>query len=431
MRPPALCHSLVAVVACGQIACGFDKPLYKVTTTGGMDGHAGDATHAGGDADDAGDAGDVRRDDAGPDGAAGSGCGAPQVAFTPLFTPTATTTPPVSFTDPATGHLIFRGAGRARAAHEMDDAYASFPPSYAEDRTFGYVLDDSIPAGGTTITITITTAVNQAYSKQTLASQQQGVSDLTLRVWKVYGGVDGHVFAGNFKGGVDFFPDGCVPDADAATCNTRKWTYTLTTNDRERRPIQAGDQLQIELNLWLSEYGAGLGPPVDASHIRNLLPLQPGCTLNGPPFTNGCYTQSFYAATDSFRYVVGGGRLTPANLDCTLTVPLALAGTAQDFPHPYDCSAAGPIAAAVAAGSLKDRTGPAPAGWSGGTATVPYLRARHDLYYAQMAPSALVENVDDFVQGRRLFHLDFTSGVDTEGVQRRQGHRRGPPRTRA
>jgi len=84
------------------------------------------------------------------------------------------------------------------------------------------------------------------------------------------------------------------------------------------------------------------------------------------------------------------------------------------FPKPYDCSANGPIAKAIAAGTLADRLGPVEAGWSAGTMTQPYLRQRHDLYYAQMSPAILGENSENFVQGRRLFHTDYTTGQHIE-----------------
>ncbi len=174
--------------------------------------------------------------------------------------------------------------------------------------------------------------------------------------------------------------------------------------------MAVGDQLQIEFGIFMARYGSGEGPPVDMTHVRNILPLRPGCTLNGPPYTNGCYTQANYYS-DSFRYVVGKGVLTPYNLDCTMSVPVDMEG---EYPHPFDCSENGPIAKAVAAGKFPSRMGPDEAGWSGGTATLPYLRQRHDLYYSQMSPNILEENAESFVQGRRLFHTDFTTGKHIE-----------------
>ncbi len=333
-------------------------------------------------------------------------CSGQALSYSPLFAPAAPPMNPVSYVDPATKHIIFRGAGRVRFRHEMEDTFAIYHDHYFEDRTFEYILDDSIPAGGTTIVVTYLPNANQYYSKQSLASQQQGGADLNIRAWKIYGGVDGNAFAGNAGGASNnVLPAGCAQDPNGTGCNTQKYTYTINRNDREHRTIQMGDQLQIEFGIFLARY-----PTVQGAHVRNILPLPGGCTLNGPPFTNGCYTQANYYS-DSFRYVVGKGTLTPANQDCTMTVPPEME---DSFPHPYDCSANGPIAKAVAAGTLPDRMGPDEAGWSAGTATMSYLRQRHDLYYSQMAPNILGENAANFVQGRRLFHTDYTTGKHIE-----------------
>jgi CxxC motif-containing protein (DUF1111 family)/cytochrome c553 len=342
------------------------------------------------------------------------GCSGQTVSFTPLFASVATPANPISYVD-ATKHIIFRGAGRVRFRHEMETTFEVYHDHYFENRTFGYILDDSIPAGGTTIKVTFLPNVNQFYSKQGIG--QEGGADLNMRYWKIYGGVDGNVFAGNAGGASNnVLPDNCA-DPKSPLCNTQKWTYTITTNERDHRAIQMGDQLQVEFGIFIARYGNGQGPPVDGTHVRNILnpdgTVKAGCTLNGPPYSNACYTQANYYS-DSFRYVVGKGMLTPYNQDCTMTVPPAWQGTGMDFPHPYDCSPTGPIAKAVAAGLIPDRTGPDEAGWSGGTATMSYIRQRHDLYYSQMSPNIQVENAANFVQGRRLFHTDYTTGKHIE-----------------
>lgn len=339
------------------------------------------------------------------------GCSGKSITYAPLFNDAPTSLEPISRVDPQTKHIIFRGAGRVRFRHEMEDSFGSYHDHYFEGRTFGYILDDSIAAGGTTIEVTFLPNSNQYYSKQAKAPSQQGGADLNIRAWKIYGGVEGNSFATNAGGAANnVLPFGCLDDPDSPACNTRKYTYTLSHNDREGRPMQVGDQLQIEFGIFMARYGSGEGPPVDMTHVRNILPLRPGCTLNGPPYDNGCYTQANYYS-DSFRYVVGKGVLTPYNLDCTMSVPANMEG---DFPHPFDCSENGPIAKAIAAGKFPSRMGPDEAGWSGGTATLPYLRQRHDLYYSQMSPNILEENAENFLQGRRLFHTDFTTGKHIE-----------------
>ncbi|MEA2700457.1 MAG: hypothetical protein QOI66_4728, partial [Myxococcales bacterium] len=336
-------------------------------------------------------------------------CSGTALSFAPLFVADQTAAKPISYIDPVTKHHIFRGAGRVRYRHEMEDTIAIYHDHYFEHRTFEYILDDSTPAGGTTIGVTFLSNANQYYSPQSLAGGQEGGADLNIRYWKNYGGVDGNSFAGNVGGASkNVLPTGCAADPNGPSCDTKRYTYTITRNERANRPIQMGDQLQIEFGIFLARY-----PAAGGDHVRNILPLPAGCTLDGPPFNNKCYTQANYYS-DSFRYVVGKGTVTPYNEDCTMSVPPEFEGTGKDFPHPYDCSANGPIAKAIAAGTIKNRMGPDEPGWSGGTATQPYLRQRHDLYYSQMSPGILGENAANFVQGRRLFHTDFTTGNHIE-----------------
>ncbi|HEV3190239.1 MAG TPA: hypothetical protein VGY54_07055, partial [Polyangiaceae bacterium] len=184
-------------------------------------------------------------------------CSGKAITFAPLFL-TNSTQAPISYVDPTTKHILFRGAGRVRFRHEMEDTFAIYHDHYFEDRTFEYLLDDSLPAGGTTIGVTFLPDSNQYYSKQTLAPQQQGGADLNIRYWKIYGGVDGNVFAGNAGGASNnVLPFGCATDPNGPTCDTKKYTFTITTNEREHRPIQMGDQLQIEFGMFIARYGSG------------------------------------------------------------------------------------------------------------------------------------------------------------------------------
>ena len=229
-------------------------------------------------------------------------CSGMAMTYSPLFTNTSTAAMPIAFTDPTSGHLIFTRRQRAvvRFRHEMEDTFAIYHDHYFEDRTFSYTLDDSIASGGTTITVTFLPVQNQYYSKQTLAGQQQGGADLNIRAWKIYGGIDGNAFAGNAGGASNnVLPTGCATDPNSANCDTRKYTYVINRNDRAGRAIQMGDQLQIEFGIFLARYPSSGG---DTSHVRNILPLPGGCTLNGAPYNNACYTQANYYS-DSFRYV--------------------------------------------------------------------------------------------------------------------------------
>lgn len=326
--------------------------------------------------------------------------------YEPLFVADPSHDPPPILTKTANGHLVFRGAGRLRMRHEMEPEYATFPPYYFENRTFSYELDDGVAAGDGTITVTFLPNANQYYSAQGV--NQEGGADLNLRFFKVYGHADGNAFAGNVGGAAkDVLPLDC---AEPKTCSPRKYQYVIQDNPREQRSLQVGDQLQVEFGTFLARYSldGSKGPPVDTGHVRNVTPLPPGCNANDAPYNNACYTQAQYFS-DSFRYVVGRGTLTPYNEDCTITVPAG-----SDVSPNGGCDFDGPIAQAVIAGKLKDRLGPAEAGWSGGIATLPYLRFRFDLYYSQMAPNILGENVDAFVKGRRLSRLQFDVGHDDE-----------------
>src|SRR6185295_15966395 len=199
---------------------------------------------------------------------------------------------------------------------------------------------------------------NQYYSKQSLAGQQQGGADLNIRYWKVYGGVDGNRYYGNAGGASNnVLPTNCAADPNSTNCNTRKYTFVINRNLRANRDMQVGDQLQVEFGMFIARY------PFNGWQIRNILPLPGGCTLNGPPYDNKCYTQANYYS-DSFRYVVGKGTVTPSNEDCSMSVSTPYMG--ENGPA-HDCSPGGAIAQAVTAGTYKDRLGPDEAGWSAGT----------------------------------------------------------------
>jgi CxxC motif-containing protein (DUF1111 family) len=333
-------------------------------------------------------------------------CSGMAMSFSPLFVASSTPAKPVSYIDATTKHLIFRGAGRVRFRHEMEDTFAIYHDHYFEDRIFSYTLDDSSVVGGKTITITFEPNSNQYYSKQSLAGQQQGGADLNIRYWKVYGGVDGNRYYGNAGGASNnVLPTNCATNANSTDCNTRRYTFVIDRNNRDNRDIKVGDQLQVEFGMFIARY-----PGPDGKHLRNNLPLPAGCTLGGAPYDNKCYTQANYYS-DSFRYVVGKGTVTPANEDCSMSVDTPYMG--ENGPA-HDCKPGGAIAQAVAAGTYKDRLGPDEAGWSGGTMTQPYMRYRHDLYISQMSPAILGENAQNFVQGRRFFHTNFTTGNHIE-----------------
>ena len=85
---------------------------------------------------------------------------------------------------------------------------------------------------------------------------------------------------------------------------------------------------------------------------------------------------SYY--TDTFRLQIGVGGLTPLNLD------------------------------------FVGLPGPVPDGRFGGATTASWLRVEPYNYYGEMALNIQQENVQNFVEGRRMFHSDFTTGAHSD-----------------
>ena len=167
---------------------------------------------------------------------------------------------PISWTD-AQGVLHTRGAGRVRGRHEMEEDFAIFHPQYFQDRSFVFLIDDTVPAGGKTVTFTYLPEVGAAVDPPT-----------NLRYWKIYG--NGNVFHTNV---------GMKP------ADPTRWTWVATRNDRDGRDIQAGDLLEFEFGVFIDKG-----------------------TLTTPGTRTNYYS-------DTFRYRVGaGGGLTPYNADTSM-----------------------------------------------------------------------------------------------------------------
>ena len=280
------------------------------------------------------------------------------VDYTPLFVADAADTRAPIVTKDANGHLIYRGAGRVRFRHEMEPEYSTYHGHYFEGRTFGYIIDDAVAAGGSTLTVTFLPNTNQYYSAQGV--NQEGGADLNLRFWKLYGHPDGNAFAGNVGGASkDVLPMDCA-DPKTSWQHAEVPVRSSRTTRAKPRHYLLDDQFQVEFGIFMARYSIDgtKGPPVDGGHVRNNMPLPNGCTEDGAPFNNACYSQANYYS-DSFRYVVGRGTLTPFNQDCTMSVP----ATGSEVSGSGDCGPTGAIGQAVAAGTLKDRMGPTEAGY--------------------------------------------------------------------
>ena len=154
------------------------------------------------------------------------------------------------------GVITTRGAGRVRGRHELETEFSLYLPLYFENRTYDFVIEDTVAAGGSSVTFT--------YSSVGAPSGQA----TNLRAWKVYGG--GNVFHQN---------------VNMQRLDTRRFAFTVDANTRDHRPMQRGDLLEFEFGIFL-----------DAAQV-------PGRT-------------NYY--TDTFRYRVGEGGLTASNTDPAL-----------------------------------------------------------------------------------------------------------------
>ncbi len=188
---------------------------------------------------------------------------------------------------------------------------------YFEGRTFGYILDDSIPAGGTTIDFRDVLAQRQPILQQghqttssrsatpgRRRSQHPRLEDLRWRRRQ------------------------CLRDERRRRFEQRAALWlrvgsqcgpTLRYEEVHRSPsrattakgraIQMGDcSCRSNSGMFLAlatRNEGGMGPPVDTSHVRNITPLPAGCTLNGRASTTTPATPRPTTTPDSFRYVVG------------------------------------------------------------------------------------------------------------------------------
>jgi CxxC motif-containing protein (DUF1111 family) len=257
----------------------------------------------------------------------------------PLFDGQDFTALPITFLRDD-GVLITRGAGRVRQRHELEGTYGPFGPHYFEFRTYGFIIEDYTARGESRLKVTYLP----------IAMPQDKTN---FRCFKVYD--NGNVFHSNSGMDSDVaFPSMMFKGKDlAADYQTkiapyaRTQSHEMTNNPRENRDIQKGDLFEFEFGIF----------------------IEPGAIRADTRF-------SYY--TDTFRYQVGVGGLTPDNADTSGTV------------------------------------GPEISADMGGSTTTPWLYAEPETYFGQFALNIQHENVQHFVEGRRLFHTDFETGKHTE-----------------
>jgi CxxC motif-containing protein (DUF1111 family) len=266
----------------------------------------------------------------------------------PLYAAPEAVYPPIVFTR-EDGVLITRGAGRVRGRHEgpldTNQPFMEFVADYFLSRTYGFIVEDF-------------TVLGQSKIRVTYLPISMPTTGTNFRSWKNYG--NGDVFNNNAGMMSDMpLPSLAIGGNDlTASYATKLAPYArvqqqvVTTNARTKGPIQAGDLFEFEFGIFN-----------DANAIK-------------PAGSRTAYY------TDTFRYRVGKGGLTPDN------------------PDPYTDN--------------KGITGPEAQAQQGGDTTNVWAYFMPETQFGQMALNIQHENVQRFVEGRRLFHTDFATGDHTE-----------------
>jgi CxxC motif-containing protein (DUF1111 family) len=178
-----------------------------------------------------------------------------------------------------------------------------------------------------------------------------------FRAWKMYD--NGDVFSANMGMKSDVaLPSLLVGGTDLAASYqeavapyARVQQQETTRNARTNAPMKKGDLFEFEFGVFS-----------DAGTIQ-------------PPGSRTAYY------TDTFRYQVGGGGVTASN------------------PDPYDGQGI---------------MGPVDTAQQGGATTNVWAYYMPETQFGQMALNIQHENVQAFVEGRRLFHTNFTTGAHSE-----------------
>lgn len=263
-------------------------------------------------------------------------CGAAASTITPLFEAGPSASGAI-VTRRADGVIVTKGAGRVRPRHEREDRHMKFEAHYFEKRSFGFVVEDEVAAGRSSLRVTYRPIFEWADPSPRT----------NFRAWKVYGepgnGPQSYLFANNNV---------------LTTVGPLEQTITITTNARERgRPLRVGDIMEFEFGIFMR------GFPADDTWAVG--------------------AKSYYS--DTFRYQVGVGGLTPETFD--------------------NAGLVGPV-------SLDERLG--------GDTTVPHVAfadgtaVEPAFAFAQMALNIQAPHQQQWLEGRRLFHTDFGTGEHSE-----------------
>ena len=251
-------------------------------------------------------------------------------SLVPLFAVGDAKNPPI-VTKRADGAIVTRGAGRVRGRHEKEGSFGTYGPHYFEDRSYGFIVED--------LTATGTKSIRVTYLPITMPDHA-GNRITNWRAWKIQG--NNATFAENHY------------MVDVAASPMPPMGPVAQVQQFDQKSVPQGRTMTVGQNFEF-EFGIFTDPAA--------------LTTKGS-------RDSYYS--DTFRYAIGVGGLTPNNLD-------------------YDQS-----------------PGPAPEARTGGDTTIAWMFAEPPMYFSQMALNTQQENVQHFLEGRRLFHTNFKTGVHSE-----------------
>ncbi|HEX2732819.1 MAG TPA: di-heme oxidoredictase family protein, partial [Polyangiaceae bacterium] len=178
----------------------------------------------------------------------GDTCSGVTVPIVPLYASAEAGDTAQILTTNSDGSLVLRAGGRVRGRHEHEADFSPFHTQYFEHRSYTFIVEDTIPAGGNTIKVTWLPIADAAADQV-----------INLRYW--YTG-DGNVFHTN---------------VGMTRIEPMHWEHTADHNARDDREIRIGDRFDFEFGVFYD-----------------------------PDQVDG--RTSYYS--DTFRYVVGSGKLT-------------------------------------------------------------------------------------------------------------------------
>jgi len=229
------------------------------------------------------------------------------------------------------GVLVTRGAGRVRGRHEKEGSFGTYGPHYFENRSYGFIVEDFNPTGVKRIRVTYMPIAMPDHNGNRITN---------WRAWKEPG--------------------------NNATFYENKYMNDIT--ESPMMPMGPVAQLQ--------QYDQTFVPGQRKMDVGQNFEFEFGIFIEPTALTSQGSRNSYY--TDTFRYQIGVGGMTPNNLD-------------------YD-----------------QAPGPVPDARLGGDTTIAWVFAEPEMNFGEMALNTQQENVQNFLEGRRLFHTDFVTGAHSE-----------------